>query len=73
LSSYIVEIAFVHTQDEIDWREVQAARSRAEAEAIARTLFRREAWGQYRDPVILSVTAEPVADRYGLRLGEVSA
>jgi hypothetical protein len=68
LTTYTSEIVFVHTVEDLDWRDVEAA-SRAEAEAVAAVLFRRESYPTLRDVAIVSVTAQELPERrYALNL-----
>jgi hypothetical protein len=67
MPAYIAEVAYVHSQDEIDWLDVDAE-TRAEASVAAETQFRRRAWLTLHDPQIVSVTVHEADHRYSLNL-----
>ncbi len=56
LQNYIVEIAYSHTQDDLDLVEVRA-RSRQAAEAEVRNSWRFSRWTELRDVTIQGIVA----------------
>jgi len=56
LQNYIVEIAYSHTQEDLDLVEVRA-RSRRAAEAEVRNRWRFSRWTELRDVTIQGVVA----------------
>ncbi len=56
LQNYVVEIAYSHTQDDLDLVEV-TARSRQAAEAEVRNRWRLSRWSELRDVTIQAIVA----------------
>ncbi len=56
LQYYVVEIAYSHTQDDLDMVEV-TARSREAAEAEVRNRWRFSRWTELRDVTIQAIVA----------------